>query len=244
MDNAELSLHRKEDLLLSRVVSGEEVEECGKYTFANNQQIGVGWEEAVWIKRLYHCIREHEDKLKEMDVSVVDLSRDGPIWSSSLSNLLRCPKYVCQCTPFKGVTDFVLVGRKSTVVVLTASLSPADLEHDSMQRFDCGILVAEISIAKPKMVDCKCNEEQLPPKLAELLSSMYLIGVLSTIEKDILHLNGIVVYGWLIFRGTYSFGVKLVINQTKCKVDVLWTKANLIGTMSDQLNYFLQILKR
>ena len=94
------------------------------------------------------------------------------------------------------------------------------------------------------MVDCKCNGKQLPSKLAELLSSMYLIGVLSTMEKDILHLNGIVVYGWLIFRGTYSFGVKLEINQTKCKVDVLWTKANLIGTMTDQLNYFLQILQR
>ena len=60
-----------------------------KYTFANNQQIGVGWDELVWSKRLYHCIMEQEDKLKEIGVTVFDLANDGPYWSSRLSTILQ-----------------------------------------------------------------------------------------------------------------------------------------------------------
>ena len=244
VDNAELVLRRKEDELLSRVVSGVEVNKCGKYTFANNQHRGVGWDESVWSKRLYHCILEQEDKLKVMGITIFDLSNDGPNWTSRLSTILHCHKCVCQCTPFKGVTDFLLIGRKSSVVVLTTALTSKDVEHISTQKFDSGVLVTEISIAKPKLVDCKLNGEQLPSKLSELLSSMYLIGVLSSMDKDILNLNEIIVYGWLVFRGTYSFAVKLIVNTRGCFVDVLWTKANLLDTMSDQLDYFINILKR
>ena len=58
-----------------------------------------------------------------------------------------------------------------------------------------GVVIAERSISKPKMIDCKINGERCPSKLAELLSSMYLIGVMSIMRTEIKNLSQVVVYG-------------------------------------------------
>ena len=39
--------------------------------------------------------------------------------------------------------------------------------------------------------------------------------------EDILNLKAMKIYGWLIFRGTYSIGVQLDLDADKCHVNVL-----------------------
>ena len=229
-DNDEMAAIRKDDLLLMSVINGTELEKCRKYTYAV-RHVGVGWDETVWSKRLCWCLKEQEDRLRNMGVNVIDLSSDGLCWSARLPTVLQCPEFSCKITPFKGVTDILVVGRKSAVLILSTS---EEVEH-MYRKFDSGVVVG---IAKPKITDCKINGEYVPSKLAELLSSMYLIGVLSCVEKDLLNLKEIKVLGWLIFRGTFSIGVELVIEK-ECTVKILWTKANLISTMSAQFHYFL-----
>ena len=159
-----------------------------------------------------------------------DLTGDGLNWSRRLCALLHCPNFMSQCAPFKGVTDILLVGNKGAVVVLT-SLTTKDVETVS----SCsGILVAKISIAKPKLVDCKHNAEWLPSKLAELLSSMYLIGIMSSMKEDIFNLHEVSIYSWLMFCGTHSLGVELKLDESGCFVNIY----PVMTTMSDQCGIF------
>ena len=241
VDNAELASIRTDDLL-ERVVSGAEIMACGKYAYERTH-VGVGWDERVWSQRLYYCIKEKENALKNMGVTVFNLSDDGPNWSTRLPLLLRCHSFACNFTPFKGVTDLLLLGRKHAVLVLSSALTMDDIEHVSSQKIDSGVLVTEISVCKPKLVDCRRNGESLPSKMSELLSSMFLIGVMSCVE-DILNLKAMKIYGWLIFRGTYSIGVQLDLDADKCHVNVLWTRANMVTTMSHHINYFVNLLNR
>ena len=230
-DNIELARSRSDSVLKS-VMSGRNVENCGKY-FYSMRQIGVDWNEQTWTKRLYWCIKEHEEKLSEMGVTVFDLSSDGPTWCIRLPMLFCCPQFSGQFTQFKGVTDILLVGKKHALLILSTREQEMDYIH---QKVNTGI---EVSIAKPKLVDCKRNGEYLPPELGELLASMYMVGVMSVIEKDLHNLDKITVFGWLLFRGTFSIGVKLDLGKDCCSIQILWQRGNHFTTMSEQFQYFL-----
>ena len=79
----------------------------------------------------------------------------------------------------------------------------------------------EVGLAKPKTIDCKHNGEYLASKLGELLSSMYLIGVLSSLSTELTNVNELALYGWLIFQGAFSYGISLTLNKDGCHVEVL-----------------------
>ena len=143
VDNAELASIRTDDLL-TRVVSGAEIMACGKYAYERTH-IGIGWDERVWSQRLYYYIKEKENALKNMGVTIFNLSDDGPNWSTRLPLLLHCHSFACNFTPFKGVTDILLLGRKHAVLILSSALTMDNIEHISSQKIDSGVLVTEIS---------------------------------------------------------------------------------------------------
>ena len=237
-DNCEL-LSFRDDALLKRVVDGTETENCRKYHFSS-KQIGIGWDEMTWTRRLYWCLKEQEQDLAKMGITVIDLSSDNPTWHTRLTTLFHCPEFCSQFTVFKGVTDIILIGRKHVTLILSTN---EEIEHIN-NKISSGLVTIEISIAKPVMVDCKRNGEQLPSKLSELLSSMYLVGIMSIIEKDLHNVHQVTVFGWLIFRGTFSLGVQLMITNEECSVQVLWHKANVLSTMSEQFHYFLSRISK
>lgn len=240
VDNNELACTRRDDSLLLSVMNGSETENCGKYIYGCGHG-GLGWEERIWSKRLFWCLEEKHDDLAKMGVTVLDLCDKGPMWNTFLPNKLRCPSFCTMATPFKGVTDILLLGKKKTVLILSLPLSEENVEHVS-QRLESGLVVVEIGTIKPKLVDCKYNGEHLPSKLGELLASMFLISTMSLLGDDTTNLSEIKSYGWLIFRGTYGMAIELAINGDGCIVAVLWIRANLLETMNQQLNFFLKLL--
>lgn len=71
------------------------------------------------------------------------------------------------------------------MLILSLPLSDDSIEHVLSQQIDSGLLVVEVGIIKPKLIDCKYNGEHLPSKLGELLSSMFLISTMSCVGDDI-----------------------------------------------------------
>ena len=171
---------------------------------------------------------------------MVDVSGDKPNWHNRLPTLLHCPDFCSQFTIFKGVTDIILIGKNCVGVILVISLETENI----LQKVTAGgVVIAERSISKPNMIDYKINCERCPSKLAELLSSMYFIGVMSIMRTEIKNLSQVVVYGWLIFRGTFSVAVRTR-NWKCCLTSVLWQKSNILSNMSDHFQLFLKCISQ
>ena len=224
-DNEELLESRPTDDLLQGVVYRGALE-CKKYSYANGQ-VGILWDEKVWCRRLYHCLSEKE---KDFGIHFVNLTKEGPDWMTTIPTLLHAPHFSWRITPFKGVTDILALGRN------TLSIMVSDMEAEVEAASLPGALCLEIGVEKPKLIDCLHCGMLLPRKLGELLSSMYLIGVIRSAHCDCT----VTVYGWLIFRSVFSIGVELHITDTLCTVNILWRTSNCEVNMAHQFQYFLK----
>lgn len=72
----------------------------------------------MWVKRLYFCLREAE---KELGIVVIDASQDGQKWEKRLKTVFFQPQLCTNCTPFKGVTDLVFVGRNGFARIVSVA---------------------------------------------------------------------------------------------------------------------------
>ena len=205
-----------------------------KYFYLNGQK-GILWDKVVWVKRLYYCLSEKEE---DLGVQIVNLSKDGPIWMQVLPTLLDTPHFSWKITPFKGVTDILVLGRKGLPSMVVTDM---EVERTTFSYMSSGTIVVEVGLDKPKLIDCVQCGLLLPRKLGELLSSMYLVGVINSLK----HINTdcIKVYGWLILRSTFSVAVELRITSSSCVVDILWMTSNFVENMSNQFQYLVKQIK-
>ena len=76
----------------------------------------------------------------------------------------------------------------------------------------CNAVVVEVGVGAPLRVGCPNFQGKLPNKLGELLSSMYLIGVASTLAKLLVQIK---TYGWLVIRGQFGMGIEMTMSHVK-----------------------------
>jgi hypothetical protein len=83
------------------------------------------------------------------------------------------------------------------------------------ERVDCNTIALEIGLESPVRIQCPNYQGRLPNKLGELLSSMYLIGVSLSLRKPDSICHKTKIYGWLILRNQFNFGIELDVSTDK-----------------------------
>lgn len=71
----------------------------------------------IWTKWLFWCRQEKQDDLAKIGMKVTDLCDKGTTWSTYFLDKLCCPGFGCMATPFKAVTNILLLGRKTSVLI-------------------------------------------------------------------------------------------------------------------------------
>ena len=117
------------------------------------------------------AIKKKEEKLH---VNVFNVSQNAPHWEITLTDVLQTSKVTLNATPFKGVTDVLLVGKMSSISVLVRNDEADETLWILRKKAGCGAVVIEVGIGVPVQVNCPNYRGKLPKKLGELL---YLIGV-------------------------------------------------------------------
>ena len=127
------------------------------------------------MTRLFHCLK---DKQEELGITVVNVSQRGPEWQAWLQTVLFAPTLPTLCTPFKGVTDIVLIGKNGFMNVV---VSIDDVLSCSVD-FISSVCVVEVGVNKARPLLCTRSNLHLPDKLGELISSMYLLTPRTIVE--------------------------------------------------------------
>jgi hypothetical protein len=234
MDNISLKLEGLASAEFMNAVSGETpCTDCQEYTYEYGQY-GHNWTERVWTSRLFWVLKKKE---KDLQLEVYNVSQDGQHWEATLASVLRTSKVILNSTPFKGVTDILLLGKKSVMTVLVR-------EDDTAASWSCreGVDCLEIGLESPVRVQCPNYQGMLPNKLGELLSSMYLIGVSLSLRKPDSICLKTKIYGWLILRNQFSFGIELDVSTDKPEVKILFISSNF-NTVSQQFYYLYQFIQ-
>ena len=99
------------------------------------------------MTRLFHCLK---DKQEELGITVVNVSQRGPEWQAWLQTVLFAPTLPTLCTPFKGVTDIVLIGKNGFMNVV---VSIDDVLSCSVD-FISSVCVVEVGVNKARPLLC------------------------------------------------------------------------------------------
>ena len=98
-DNLSLAEERSDDTLMQKFVCNRmQADDSGKYMWQVSHK-GLDWDEDVWVKRLYFCLREAE---KELGVAVIDVSQDGQKWERRPRRCFFNHSYAQTVHPLKG----------------------------------------------------------------------------------------------------------------------------------------------
>ena len=188
--------------------------ECKQYVYECTQY-GHNWQERVWAERLLWILKE---KQKELQIEAYNLSDFGQHWENKLMTIIKTSKVAVNSTPFKGVTDIVVLGKASIITVLVR-------EDDPVMEVDSNTIILELGLGAPVRVYCPNYQGALPRKLGELLSSMYLIGMARALSngKPLIKAK---VYGWLMLRNQFSFGIELEVSVDKPIVNILFISSD------------------
>ena len=223
MDNVAL---REEGLVspeFSDALSGKTPSvDCQEYTYERTQY-GLNWRERVWTHRLFWVLKKKE---RELQVQVCNVSQDGQHWEDTLADVLKTSKIAVNATPFKGVTDILLLGKTNAMTVLVRDDEIVGSTWNCREKIGCNTLVVEIGLGAPVRVECPNYQGMLPNKLGELLSSMYLIGAALSLKKPGSILFETKVYGWLILRSQFNLGIELKVSTDKPEVKIMFISSN------------------
>ena len=209
--------------------------DCQEYTY-QLEQSGINWDERIWTNRLYWILK----KERELGVKVHDISQHGQHWESTLSDLLRTSRAALNATPFKGVTDVLLLGKTNTLLIFVKDDDAVDATWS--EGIDTKTILIEVGMGQIARVYCPNYQNVLPTKLGELLSSMYLIGVALSLRMPKSPFHRIKVYGWLIFKANFNLGVELLISNDKPQVNILFVSSNFV-MLNHYFNYLHKFVK-
>ena len=84
-------------------------------------------------------------------MTVLDISRDGQKWEKTLKTIFYDPALCTRCTPFKGVSDIVLIGKNGFGNVV--SISEDDI-YSCLVTVTSAITSFEIGIGMYPRVKC------------------------------------------------------------------------------------------
>ena len=94
------------------------------------------------MRRLFHCLKEHE---KDLGVEVVNISQCGQTWEKWLRTILHQSSLPVNCTAFMGMTDIVLLGRNGFVNVIVT-----EDEMTCLVELVSAVSVVEIGLGLPR----------------------------------------------------------------------------------------------
>lgn len=218
-DNIALASLRSGDSKLQDVVANRvQADDAGKYSFLMSHQI-IDWKEETWVTRLFHCLKEKEEQL---GIQVVNISQRGPGWQEWLRTVLFAPTLPTLCTPFKGVTDILLLGKNGFLSVAVTAEDGVSCMVDLVSN----LCVLEVGICKSKPILCIRSNIRLPDKLGELIASMYLLGALKALTAR-RGFKSFKTYGLLLIRSELSVGVELTVHSQATAVNILWLNSDM-----------------
>ena len=149
------------------------------------------------------------------------------------------PQLCTNCTPFKGVTDLVLVGRNGFASIV--SVAGNDELYSCLLTITSALTVIEVSRSGLPTVRCKKSTLTLPKKLGELISSMYLSGTLKALSENA-KVGGFKTYGLFIARCDFTIGVQLEVSKAELVIRIPWTNFNP-NRLQDEILFFVQKTK-
>ena len=180
------------------------------------------WNEVVWVERLFKCLEQ-----QLTDITVVPAFQWKPInYRTDISTLFKHVKDL-QATPFKGMTDILLIGQKNVAVVRVEELTVVCSVEAT-----CTVTVAgEI--------------KKWPEKLGELLASMYWFGTLNYLNNlrnmPTTDTIGWTTYGVFAIRTLGFMILRMKLDHTGCGVTLIQEGA--MPKLGSAMEYVVRVLK-
>ena len=94
-------------------------------------------------------------------MKVYDISQHGQHWESTLSDLLKTSKVALNATPFKGVTDILLLGKTNALLIFVKDDDAVNAAWSYKGR-DTKTILIEIGVGQIARVCCPNYQSILP----------------------------------------------------------------------------------
>ncbi|CAI8030761.1 hypothetical protein GBAR_LOCUS17452 [Geodia barretti] len=204
----------------------------GRYAWIRDPLRSWSWTENIWNTRLLHCVK---GAVESRGLQICDAFNWSP--SNYQDNLLsvfpELQRKELHITPFMGSTDLPILGREGVALIhISEEAEAISLEIGSV------LCIEELKLETGEQVI-------VPSKLGELLASTYLFASLHHLNSNyhnMAHDPEWRAYGLLVIRGSGIIGIKMNLDNTRCKTTILFNKCSL-KNLKDYLVYLIQAVQ-